>query len=225
MGVLVEQDNYRTVFHPQLEHLKQTHFPHNPDDPVILVRQLILGKKGPFGVLKDHAKNAEWERDLLKFLTEMEAVLFSVVIDKQTHLTQYGKSAYHPYHYCMTVMLERLRGFLHATGGCADVMAESRGKVEDAELRRTYQMVWERGTRFISGKEFQTVLTSKELKLRKKEANIVGLQIADLIAAPSRKDIVLRHSRPLANHPTRCTREVSNRIRGKFNAYGRVFLG
>ena len=225
MGVLVEQEHYRTVFHPELERLKQQHFPHNPDDPIILVRQLVIGKKGHFGVLSDNARNSEWEREFLKFLVDMRAILFSVVIDKQTHLTQYGNSAYHPYHYCMTVMLERLRGFLSATGACADVMAESRGRIEDNELGAIYRSVWECGTRFISGGQFQQVLTSRELKLRKKDANIAGLQIADLIAAPTRKDIVLSQGRPLGNLPTRCTKEINSRIRGKFNSYGRHFLG
>jgi hypothetical protein len=225
MGVLVEQEYYRSTFHPNFDHLKQEHFPHNPDDPLVLVRRQIIARKGLFGVLRDHGSNDKWEKALIRFFGGMNAILFAVVIDKQTHLAQYGQSAYHPYHYCLTILLERLRGCLKFLGGCADVMAESRGKNEDAELETAYQFVWKHGTRYISASEFQKILTSRGLKMRKKEANIAGLQVADLLAAPSKKEIILNNSRPLANHPTRFTREISARVRSKFNPYGRIFLG
>ncbi len=36
LGIIVETEQYRNSFHPELEALKQKHFPHNPDEPIIL---------------------------------------------------------------------------------------------------------------------------------------------------------------------------------------------
>ena len=194
-----------------------------PTTPLFLFDREIIGRKGPFGVLKDPVKNAEWEQRFLEFLAAARMVLFIVVIDKVDHLSNYGSSAYHPYHYCFGVLLERLRGWLNYCGGTADVMAESRGTVEDRELCANYQEIRTRGSRYIAASEFQKVLTSKDLKLRKKQANIAGLQIADLLAAPSKMDVLSSNGqviRPPSAYDTR----LDGVTRRKFNLYGRVFL-
>lgn len=224
-GVLLEDEYYRTTFHPQFESLKQRHFPHNPDEPLVLVRKHIINRKGKFGVLADPEKNSRWEKDFLEFLSNTQATIFAVVIDKERHLSAYGEAAYHPYHYSMNVMLQRLREHLHRHGGFADVMAESRGKTEDKELKNEYRSVWRDGTRYISGQEFQRVLTSNDLKIRKKESNTTGLQVADLIAAPSKMNIIISNNRPLMNQPSRFTRDINSHIRRNFNSCSQVFLG
>ena len=52
-GIFIECEYYRTTFQPAMEELKQKHFPHSPDEPVILHRGDILQRKGPFWVLRD----------------------------------------------------------------------------------------------------------------------------------------------------------------------------
>jgi len=224
MGIAIEQGYYRETYHPEFEALKQEQFPHNPDDPVVLVRSQIIGRRGPFGRLSDPQRNAAWEKAFLNFLAKVQVVLFSVVIDKRDHLSRYGDAAHHPYNYCMTVMLERVRGFLHYTGGRADVMAESRGTREDRELQQVYDMVWNRGTFYISAQAFRNVFTSNHIKFRKKEHNIAGLQLADLLAAPSKIDILADHNRIMGSPPSKFTVKINRKIRRRYSRYGRVFL-
>jgi len=46
-GCIIETEKYRSIFHPRFEELKQRHFPHNPDEPVILHRKdIIVGDTG-----------------------------------------------------------------------------------------------------------------------------------------------------------------------------------
>ncbi|MGQ9666008.1 MAG: hypothetical protein ACUVWB_01725, partial [Anaerolineae bacterium] len=104
-----------------------------------------------------------------------------MVIDKQAHINRYGNAAHHPYHYCLTVLLERYCGFLNHLHANGDVMGESRGGAEDQQLKAAYQSVYENGTKSHEPTFFQRALTSKELKLKPKSANIAGLQIADLL--------------------------------------------
>jgi hypothetical protein len=223
-GIAIEQEYYRTKFQPELESLKQVHFPHSPDDPVVLVRRRIIAKQGPFGRLSDPAKNVAWGKAILEFIRQAQCVLFTVVIDKQDHLAQYGNAAYAPFSYCMLVLIGRLRGFLHTHGGQADVMVESRGAKEDRGLQQAYDDQYRRVTRCMSGAEFQRVLTSKYIKFRRKEHNIAGLQLADLIATPSKVAILAANHRPLVAPPSRFSLRVEQEIRRKYNQYGRVFL-
>jgi hypothetical protein len=48
-----------------------------------------------------------------------------------------------------------------------------------------------RGTDHIPPERWQARLTSRELKAKPKAANIAGLQLADLIAHPSRREVLL----------------------------------
>ena len=224
-GTAIEQQYYRTTFHHDLESLKQEHFPHNPDEPIILLRKAIMSRIWPFHKLQDPDKNAMWEKGLLEFLNKAQMVLFTVVIDKKDHLAQYGQAAFHPYHYCMQVLLERLRGFLRSYGGIADIMAEARGwRNEDKRLQQAYENMWCVGTYYIPGQEFQKVFTSKEIKFRTKSHNIAGLQATDLIAAPAKLAILADNNIILPAALGRFTVRINQEILRKYNPWGRVFL-
>ena len=51
--VVIASEAYRTRAHPEFEALKQEFFPHDPDDPVILVRNQIVGKRNLFQIPRD----------------------------------------------------------------------------------------------------------------------------------------------------------------------------
>ena len=141
-------------------------------------------------MLADPARNSAWEQDFIEFVRTAQFRLFMVVIDKKAHKERYGEAAIHPYHLCLTFLLERYRGYLMYLGGKGDVLAESRGAKEDLALKAVYQEVWREGTFYISPQEFQKVLTSGQLKVKRKERNIAGLQLADLLAHPAKLDIL-----------------------------------
>jgi len=69
-------------------------------------------------------------------------------------------------------------------------MVESRGGDVDIQLKESYARLYREGTENISSGIWQSCLTSKELKVKPKSANIAGLQLADLIAYPSRREIL-----------------------------------
>ena len=153
------------------------------------MRSQIIGKKGSFGVLKDTARNAQWEHDVIAFLEDAEFKIVTVVLDKAAHEDQYAHPN-PPYHYCMEVVMERCQSHLEKMGAVGDIMAESRNGNLDEQLKAFYANCWRKGTRFITPGQYQSRFTSKELKVKQKEANITGLQVADLIAAPSKQDIL-----------------------------------
>jgi len=195
LGCIIESETYRTKFQPALERLKQTHFPHNPDEPVILHRTDVINKRGPFWRLRDKEKERIFNKDLLEFLEEQEYIVIIIVIDKKTHTERYREAAFHPYHYCLAAMLERYCGWIHYHNAIGDVLAESRGGTEDRQLRGAYIRTYNNGTQFRDQAFFQGVLTSKKIKLKPKSSNIAGLQLADLLAYPVKQEILFENRR------------------------------
>jgi len=128
---------------------------------------------------------------VLNRLEDWQYQVITVVIDKKSHRDQYSVWRYHPYHYCLAVMLERYILFLHYGNHRGDVMVESRGRVEDEKLKDSFRRLYQDGTDRIPAERWQERLTSMELKVKPKTANIPGLQLADLIAHPSRREILL----------------------------------
>lgn len=232
-GVIFESEYYRNTFYHQFEDFKQRHFPHNPDEPVILHRKELIGRHGPFWRLRDADNEKAFNEDFLKLLQEKDYLVISVVIDKEAHVDRYGAAALHPYHYCLVAMLERYCGFLNFLNAQGDIMAESRGGKEDMQLKEAYQRVYESGTQFRDPAFFQNTLTSKEIKVKPKSANIAGLQLADLLAHPCKNEILFEQKR-IGKWAEVFGTQVCQCVSGKYNrhvfqnrvqGYGKVFLG
>jgi hypothetical protein len=189
-GVILDLDHVKGVVHPQMESLKARYFRHHPDDPVIFHRKEMVNAKPPFEVLRDQEVRERFDQDLLTLMASWDYLVISVCIDKKNHRDTYMVWRYEPYHYCLTVLLERFMFFLKQRNSRGDAMAESRGGKEDRRLKDAYIRLWEHGTDYIRPEGFQGILTSKQLKVKGKTNNIAGLQLADLIAHPSRNEIL-----------------------------------
>lgn len=232
IGCFVDVEVYRTRFYPGLEALKQAHFPHSPDEPIILHRKDVIDHRGPFWRLRDRDNERRFNDDILHFLAHQEYFLISVVIDKKEHIDRYEAAAYHPYHFCLAALLERYCGFLNRFNARGDVMAESRGGTEDKQLKAAYRRLYEGGTYFHDAAFFRRVLTSERLKLKPKSANIAGLQVADLLAYPCKQEILVDEGRiedpgeVFGKEIYRCIRPKYNRrfFDGRLRGYGQIFL-
>jgi len=187
VGCVIESEHYRQVVHPAVEALKQRHFPHSPDEPVILHRKDVVNARGPFRRLMDADARMVFNRDVISLLTDLEFLVVAVVLDK---LGSVRHLAPHPYHVCLHTVLESYVRWLNERGVRGDVMAESRGGREDRSLKGAYTAAHESGTRKCSAQAFQRALTSRDLKLKPKAANIAGLQLADVLAHPCRLDVL-----------------------------------
>lgn len=186
-GVIFDLKYVNDILNPQIEVLKRKYFGSHPDDPVIFHRKELLYKKPPFSVLKDPKIEKQFNEELLKKLKEWEYTVIAVTIDKREHVERYSTWRYDPYHYCQEVLIERYRLFLDIEDKIGDVMFESRGGKEDRRLKDSFRRITTSGTNHLSSEQILAHLTSKELKIKPKSANISGLQVADLIAHPARR--------------------------------------
>lgn len=233
LGCIFDLEIYRRTFQPQLEELKQTFFPHDPDDPVIFHRTKLINKKGVFKALQNVAIEDEFNANLLRLVRDTNYSLIAVVIDKKAHIERYEDSAWHPYHYCLTAMLERYCGYLNFLNQKGDVLAESRGGKEDQQLKEAFKHIYESGVHHRSAAWFQKALTSHEIKLKPKNKNIAGLQLADIIAHPAKQEILLEKNcipAIVQGFGQELCQAFSNKYNnhifsGKVWGYGKKFLG
>jgi hypothetical protein len=201
-GVILESAYTLNTLVPQMEGLKRRFFQRDPDEPVILHRKELVNRRYPFRALLDPDIEAAFNAALLQALSDWTYTVITVVLDKKAHRDRYQVWRFHPYHYCLHVLLERYVLFLHYRRSHGDVMVESRGGKEDLKLKDSYSRLYERGTDNIPLQRWQNCLTSRELKLKPKNANIAGLQLADLIAHPSRREILREHGLVIDNRDT-----------------------
>ena len=227
-GVILELGYVGAVVHPQMEVLKAKYFHHHPDEPIIFHRKEMVNAKPPFEILKDKTVVNKFDSELLALLESWDYTVLTVCLDKKMHKETYNIWRYDPYHYCMAVLLERFVFFLKRMNSQGDVMAESRGGKADMRLKDSFARLWEKGTDYVAPEQFKEALTSKQLKVKPKINNISGLQLADLIAHPSRNEILAeqdmlgRDVKPFAMSVIEILQKKYDR-RGK-EVFGKKFL-
>lgn len=184
-GVILNLEYVSTTVFPAIEALKRDHFNSHPDEPVTLHRKELVNKKHPFESLRDPATETAFNQSLLNLIQNLDYAVITVVIDKLEHNQRYEAWRFDPYHYCMTVIVERYVLWLKSKGAVGDVMAESRSGKEDLSLKDAFERVYTNGSDFMEPEMFVAYLTSRQLKVKIKSNNIAGLQLADIVAYPS----------------------------------------
>ena len=200
-GVVIASGTYRTRTHSEFEALKQEFFPYDPDEPLVLVRNQIVGKRNLFQILRDPEVVAHWEDRITRFFNAHVSQIITVVLDKEVYLRSSPIPALRPYSYCMNALTERYGQWLNEVGGTGDVMTESRGRREDRELKGDFRRFMTESANLPDVQELPRPVSSNQIKLNLKTDNITGLQLADLLAYPSTRGILLENGF-LINNPT-----------------------
>ena len=192
LGVAISEEEYLNVLQPKIRDIKLM-FADDPDDLPILHREDIVNMKGCFSKLNNPDFKASYNTILLDIIENTNYYICSVVIDKTAHFEKYEKSAYHPYHYCLSVLLERYSFLLTEVDGFGDVMAEGRGKIENEQLSAAYKSFYHTGTYFRRPNSIKERITSSSIKIKSKENKIEGLEFADLLVLASKLDILMSY--------------------------------
>jgi hypothetical protein len=150
--LICETEQYADQIVPAFLRLKFEYFGH---EAVILHSRDIRKAQGAFGFLTDPAKRQVFYERLNQIMATCDYTLIATAIRKQKHTDRYGRAARNPYDLAFTFALERLLPLLEGLGQTdVQLIAEARGKREDAELRLAFLM------------------------------NVIGIQIADLAGYP-----------------------------------------
>lgn len=231
IGVIISEEENLNVIKPKVLAIKQM-LADDLDELPVLHREDIIAKKGCFRKMEDIEIKAKYNELLLDLIDNPKYLICCVVLDKKAHLNRYGETAYHPYHYCLNILLERYTFFLEEDNSRGDVMAETRGKNEDSELRGAYKIFYNYGTYFRSKYSVQARLTSSEIKMKPKSAGIEGIELADLLSLASKLDTLHSHGQ-LAELTDNFCKQVIDKIQGKYrkdqtgvkiNGFGRKLI-
>jgi hypothetical protein len=228
-GVALALDHVEQVVYPQMEALKAKYFQSHPDEPVVFHRKEMMNRRMSFRVLTDDQTRLAFDAELLHYMREWDYTVISICLDKKAHREAYQVWRYDPYHYCLKILLERYVFFLDGKHGKGDVMSESRGGKEDVRIKESFERLWLKGTDFVPAERFQSVLTSRQLKCKPKANNIAGLQLADLIAHPSR-DEILNENGFKESDLASFSKQIIDILRSKYYqrngiVYGKKFIG
>ncbi len=184
--LVCEADVYVQQIMPAINQLKFDYFGH---EGVVLHSREIRRAQGEFGFLTDPAKRPPFYERINRIMSDFDYQLIAAFIRKERHKGRYGTAANHPYDLSLMFALERLLPLLEGVGQTeVTIVAESRGRREDDELRLSFLQVVNNGTYYVSHERFRRV--SFRLEFRKKGSNLVGTQLADLVAYPIARHVI-----------------------------------
>lgn len=176
-----------------LKELKSIHFGDVAE--LVFHAHEIRSRSGVYGRLRNPSKAQSFDLDLLSLLEAARFDVVAVVIDKLSHGAATHRRNTHPYYYAAEVLFERYGAWLRRNKAYGDVVAEARGPHPDRELKEAYRMFFNEGSYYErkQGRHNEQFLSTRELKLEKKSANVPALQIADIIAFTAVRDVLQAH--------------------------------
>ena len=188
--VLVARVDYRKTILPTVNHLKLQYWDH---EGVNLHSRHIRKADGPFAMLLNPTRRKAFLAEISHIMASLPYELFIVGIHKQ-RLRQRYVEASNPYELALTFILERVLHCLEQRRQeVLPLIAESRGRNEDNQLKAAFYDLTTRGTAYVDSKRIQQ--RHFHLQFQDKRTNIAGVQLADLCAHPSARHM-LRPSQP-----------------------------
>ncbi len=184
--VVMERESYSKHVIPTLGEFKLRYWNH---EGINLHSREIRKALGPFAFLQIPTIRPAFIEELGRIMKALPYTLFVTGIRKQQHKERYGQDAESPYDLVLKFTLERVVHFLEGQGEKAlPVVAESRGKIENADLERVFFRIMNQGTYYRPKEQFKKL--DCPLVFRSKMDNIVGIQIADLCAYPCARHVL-----------------------------------
>ena len=178
--------HYARVIVPLVYQLKLDYFGH---ESVVLHSIDIRKAQKSFGFLTSVAARQPFYERINGIMRASDYSIIAVGIRKQAYVEHFGPAANNPYSLAMTSALATLVLLLEDTLQTDVVLvAEARGKAENKDLLASFQRVIAEGTPEVSAERFQNI--QFRLLFQPKEGNVIGTQIADLVAYPLARHIL-----------------------------------
>jgi hypothetical protein len=183
--VIIKRQAYVQRILPELNRFKLDYWDH---EGINLHSRDIRKAEGPFTILQNGSRREQFMNDLTTLVSEWPYLLFIVGIRKDKLCERYHH-AENPYRLALTFVMERVVRWMEETElSTLPIVAESRGKNEDNELKAAFFDLMNRGTDYVASKKFKRL--SFPLQFHDKRKNIAGLQLADLCAHPSARRVL-----------------------------------
>ncbi len=160
------------------------------DKKIILHSRDIRKCQNGFEVLFDMDVKQQFYKQINEILKAKTYVIICCSILKEPYIRQYGRLN-DVYGQSLSYIMERTVFYLDSIS-VNDIylttVVESRGKKEDKDLLNYYNKVSDRGTYWVSSERIKSYF--KNFEIKRKSENLIGLQIADLVAYPITRHIL-----------------------------------
>ncbi len=184
--LVFDTEHYASVVVPAVYRLKLSTWGH---EAIILHSREIRKAQGAFWFLRHQDRRLQFYEQINAVVRDAEVQVFVAVVRKEAHRALHADRARNPYDLALRLTLERVLDLLIEAGQRhLTVVAEARGRREDAELRRAIDRLWARGTGTSPAARFRAVELA--LTFTPKAMNIVGTQLADLMAYPVARHVL-----------------------------------
>lgn len=203
-GVVFAHPAGHDQFADGLEALKREFFPEATSRPIVFHRKDMMHARGPFWPLRDVSVRRRFDARLLALIDGANFWAVAIAIDKGACREVSHWRMRHPYHVGLMLLMQRYCRRLQAFGNVGDILVEARGrsrnKGENKLLCEAYAHIWKQGSLFLPSDMVQGTL-GPELLLETKEANLAGLQLADILAHPGMRESLREHGVPVNDLP------------------------
>ena len=157
---------------------------------IILHSRDIRKCQNGFEVLFDLEVKKRFIESVNDILGDDIYIIICCAILKEPYIRQYGKLN-DVYGLSLSYIMERVVFYLDSVGKNnieLRTVIERRGKKEDKSLLNYYNQLLDRGTYWVNGDRMRRYF--KRFDMRWKSENIVGLQVADLVAYPITRHVL-----------------------------------
>ena len=157
---------------------------------IILHSRDIRKCQNGFEVLFDLEVKKRFIESVNDILGDDIYIIICCAILKEPYIRQYGKLN-DVYGLSLSYIMERVVFYLDSVGKNnieLRTVIERRGKKEDKSLLNYYNQLLDRGTYWVNGERMRRYF--KRFDMRWKSENIVGLQVADLVAYPITRHVL-----------------------------------
>lgn len=177
-GCIFDSDYYIQEVEPKINELKKKYF---NNTGVILRSYDIRKQRGDFISLVDKNSREIFLNEISVLMSSLEFTIIAGAINKLKLIDAYSQPS-NPYDLCFQFILERAIMYLGRRTEPIILRAESRETHNDRQLAQVYEDFRQSGNNLIKSDEVQRKFT--DLSFNQKTQNIVGHQIADLVAYP-----------------------------------------
>ena len=185
-GIIVSQEQL-DIITEKINALKKEFW---GDKKVILHSRDIRKCQNGFEIFFDLDVKRRFYEQINEILQEKMYVIVCCSILKEPYIRQYGRLN-DVYGQSLSYIMERTVFYLDNFANNSihlTTIVECRGKKEDKALLDYYNKVSDRGTYWVTSARIRKYF--KEFEMRRKSDNLIGLQIADLVAYPITRHVL-----------------------------------
>ena len=148
----------------------------------------IVRQRNGFEALKDVDFRKRFRGSLNTLMSRLEYRVIACAIRKPDLFKRRGVTDLDPYSLSLRVVVEQLCFAVGDEPYSGSIIAESRGQMPDLELKRTWESLRVEGTNYLKAETIRENIV--EFRIEGKQANIAGLQLADLVVSPIGRHVI-----------------------------------